>query len=445
MTHDVLAHHNADALAPVASADWRGMLRAGHVAVGLLLGGFLIWSVSARLDGAAVAPGVVETESSRKTIQHLEGGIVRELLVRNGDKVVENQLLIRLDPVRFEAQNDLYRNQLAMLLAQEARLMAEYDMKPALVMPPEVTERAQQPSVAPVVADQTRAFQTRREEMLRNVQLAQSDIDQARRDLEQSVVDARTATGTLESVTKELESLMPLYDKQLVTMSRINPLQREKLRLEGIIEGSKVQQQKLTERIDGLELKKRQVQQEYRRDASTTLIDVRKMISDARQQIILADDSQKRTEIRAPIAGTVQQMKFFTIGGVVRPGDPILDIIPSRDELVIQAQIKPDDADRVTPGMNAEVKFPAFNYWGSQVIRGHVRSISRDRVVENEGKNIYFASEIVVDQATVPPAIEGRLSAGMSASVIVSTGKRTVAEYLVKPITERFDKSMRER
>jgi HlyD family type I secretion membrane fusion protein len=445
MTHDVLTHSGAEALAPVASADWRGMLRIGHIAVLVLLGGFLVWALTARLDGAAVAPGVVETESSRKTIQHLEGGIVKEILVRNGDKVAANQLLMRLDPVRFEAQNDLYRNQLAILLAQDARLMAEYDMRPELKMPPEVMERAQQPSVAPVVADQERAFQSRREDMLRNVHLAQTDIDQARRDLEQTRVDAATATSTLESITQELDSLMPLFEKQLVTTSRINPLQREKLRLQGIVEGSKVQQNKLNERIEGLELKKRQAQEDYRKDASTQLIDVRKLLSDARQQIILADDSQKRTEIRAPLAGTVQQLKVFTIGGVVRPGDPIMDVIPSQDELVIQAQIKPDDADRVTSGMAAEIKFPAFNYWGSQVIRGHVRSISRDRVVEADGKNIYFASEIVVDRSTVPSAIEGRLSAGMSASVLVSTGKRTVAEYLVKPITERFDRSMRER
>jgi HlyD family type I secretion membrane fusion protein len=421
------------------------MLRTGHIAVGVLLGGFLIWALTARLDGAAVAAGVVEAESSRKTIQHLEGGIVKELLVRNGDKVVENQLLMRLDPVRFEAQNDLYRNQLAILLAQEARLMAEYEMRPVLILPTDVTDRAQQPSVAPVVADQARAFQTRREEMLRNVLLAQSDIDQARRDLEQSAVDTRTATGTLDSITRELESLLPLYEKQLVTTTRINPLEREKLRLQGLIDGAKVQQSKLAERIEGLELKKKQAQEDYRKEASTGLIDVRKMISDARQQVILADDSQKRTEIRAPISGTVQQMKFFTIGGVVRPGDPIMDVIPSKDELVIQAQIKPDDADRVSTGMSAEIKFPAFNYWGAQVIRGNVRSVSRDRIVESEGKNIYFASEIVVDRSTVPPSIEGRLLAGMSASVIISTGRRTVAEYLVKPVTERFEKSMRER
>lgn len=445
MTNDVLARSGVEALAPVASADWRGMLRTGHIMVGVLLGGFLIWAMTARLDGAAVAPGVVEAETSRKTIQHLEGGIVKELLVRNGDKVVPEQLLVRLDPIRFEAQTDLYRNQLAILLAQEARLMAEYDMKPALVMPQVVMDRARQPSVAPVVADQARAFQARRDEMLRNVQLAQSEIDQAKRDLEQTTVDANTANGTLASIAGELESLLPLYRRQLVTTSRVNPLEREKLRLEGIIEGAKVQQHKLTERIDGLEVKKRQVEQEYRREASTQLIDVRKLISDAHQQIILADDSQKRAEIRAPIAGTVQQIKFFTIGGVVKPGEPIMDIIPSKDELVIQAQIKPDDADRVTPGMIAEIKFPAFNYWGSQVIRGHVRSVSRDRIVENEGKNIYFASEIIVDRSTVPPAIEGRLLAGMSSSVIISTGRRTVAEYLIKPITERFEKSMRER
>lgn len=421
------------------------MLNVGYVIVFVLLGGFTVWAMTAQLDGGAVAMGVVEAESSRKTIQHLEGGIVKKLLVRNGDRVAENQLLLRLDPIRSDAQNDLYRNQLAILLAQEARLITEYEMRPTLVMPAEVTERADQPSVTPVLADQNRAFQSRREALLRNFQIAQSEIDQARRDQEQGQIDAGTAARTLESVSKELEGLIPLFERQLVAVTRINPLEREKLRLQGIIDGAKVQFVKLNEKIDALELKKQLVEEEYRRDASISLVDVRKMISDVRQQIILTQDSQKRTDIVAPIAGTVQQMKVFTVGGVVRAGEPILDLIPLTDELVVQAQIKPDDADRVSAEMNAEIRFPAFNYWGARAIRGTVRSISRDRVVESDGKNIYFAAEILVDRSTLPPTIDGKLLAGMSASVIILTGKRTIAEYLIKPISDRFEKSMRER
>jgi HlyD family type I secretion membrane fusion protein len=444
MTDDLIVLGSSD-LVPRVSTDWQATLRLGYLAIFGLLGGFVLWAVTARLDGAAVAAGVVEVESNRKTVQHLEGGIVKELLVRNGDYVAKDQLLIRLDPLRTEAQNDLYKNQLAILLAQEARLVTEYNLKGELVMPREVIARAAEPSVAPVIADQGRQFQSRRNELTRNLDVAQAEIAQAVQDIHQNKVDFDTAVAMLENVTRELDALMPLYQKQLVPTTRITTLEREKVRLQGAIAGAKIQAVKLRERLSELRLKKTQVEQDYQKDASTALLDVRKALSDVRQQIVLADDSQRRTEIRAPTAGTVQQLKVFTVGGVIKPGDPILDLVPVKDELVVRAQISPDDIDRVSPNMSAELKFPAFNYWGKKAIRGTVRSISRDRIVENDGKTIYFAAEIVVDRTTLPPMISGKLLAGMTSNVLIETGKRTVADYLVRPLVERFDKSMRER
>jgi multidrug efflux pump subunit AcrA (membrane-fusion protein) len=138
-------------------------------------------------------------------------------------------------------------------------------------------------------------------------------------------------------------------------------------------------------------------------------------------------------------------MRVFTLGGVIKPGEAILDIVPARDELVIRAKITPDDADRIVPGMKAELKFPAFNYWGSREISGTLRTLSRDRIVENDGKDIYFAAEIVVDKATLPASILDRLTAGMTANVLIGTEPRTVADYLLRPLVERFQDSMRER
>lgn len=431
--------------APDPPSDWKAMLRVGHFIIFGFLGGFALWAATARLDSAAVAPGVIQAESNRKTVQHLEGGIVKEILTRDGDLVAQNQILIRLDPVRFEAQSDLYRNQLAILLAQEARLDAEYQLKPTFAMPREVLDRIDNSSVAPVIADQNRLFRTRRDELDRNIQVAQSGIEQAQKDQEQNRVDAATASATLASVAQELDAILPLYQKQLVATSRITPLQREKLRLQGVIDGAKIQAVKLGERVTELELRKKQFQQDYRKEASTALVDIRRMISDARQQMVIAEDAQARSEIRAPIAGVVQQMKVFTVGGVIRPGEPILDIAPVNDDLVVRAQILPDDVDRVAAGMEAELRFPAFNYWGARKITGHVRSISRDRIVENEGRNVYFAAEIVVDRSTLPADVVARLIAGMTANAIILTGRRTVADYLLKPILERFDRSLRER
>jgi HlyD family type I secretion membrane fusion protein len=444
MAHELLADSTGP-MHPTASSDWKATVRLGQFVIFGLLGGFMLWAGTARLDGAAVAAGVVEAESNRKTVQHLEGGIVKELLVRNGDRVAEDQVLIRLDPLRMEAQNDQNKNTLAIFLAQEARLVSEYELRPDLVMPQEVLDRLSDPSVAPVVADQTRMFKSRRDELLRNLAVAQSEIDQVRKDIEQNRVDYSTGVGTLSSITKELDSLMPLLEQKLVPMTRVTTLEREKLRLQGVIDGAKIQETKNNERLRELELRKTQAQQDYQKDASSSLVDVRKQLSDTRQQLLMTEDAQKRTEIRAPIAGTVQQMKIFTVGGVIRPGDAILDIVPIKDELVVRAQVQPDDVDRISAGMHAEIKFPAFNYWGEKAIRGIVQSVSRDRIVDNDGKTIYFAAEVVVDKSTLPPQIGSRLLAGMTSNVIILTGERTVASYLLKPLVERFDKSMRER
>jgi HlyD family type I secretion membrane fusion protein len=435
----------AEDLVPQASADWRGSLRQGYVVIALFLGGFALWAMIARLDGAAVADGVVAVESNRKTIQHLEGGIVQEILVRNGDAVEAGEELLRLDPTRANATTTLYQNQLAILLAQEARLLAETELKRALVMPQEVASRALEPSVAPVVADQNRLFETRLEELDRNLQVADSELAQAEKDIEQNRVELATARATLTNIGQELDALLPLYERQLVATTRIKPLQREKLRLEGVIEGGELQAKKLATKLEEVRLKRAQAEQDYRKDASSQLIDIRKTISDVRQNIVISEDGRKRGVIRAPIAGTVQELKVFTIGGVIRPGEPILDIVPAKDELVVRAKIRPDDIDRVTPGMTAELKFPAFHYWGGDVITGTLRSLSRDRIVDDQGRDVYFAAEVLVDKGTLPAQIDGKLMAGMTADVLIKTEPRTVANYLLRPLVARFEKSMRER
>ncbi len=435
-----------DGLAPVPSADWRRVARLGYVAVFVGFGMFIAWAATARLDGAAVASGVVAVESNRKTIQHLEGGIVREILVRDGDIVSKGQVLLRLDPTRVDAQGETYRNQLAALLAQETRLLAERDGATALSFPVEVEQRSTQPAVAAVIFDQRRLFETRRDVLQRNLNLAESQIEQIRKESEQNTSDMATARATLENVHKELGPLRQLLQRKLVSVSRVMPLEREKLRLEGVIANGTLQAQKLKERLVEAELKRNQVLADYRQEVSTQLLDVRKLLSDVRQQLIVAEDAQRRFELKAPIAGAVQQMRIFTVGGVIRPGDPVLDIVPANDILVIQAKLSPLDVDRVGPGLMAEIRFPSFRYFGTDVVRGTLRSVSRDRLLEdNTNRDPYFAAEVTVDRASIPAEFGNRLTAGIPADVIIPTEGRTVMVYLLDPLFERFNKSLRER
>ncbi|MCA0399823.1 MAG: HlyD family type I secretion periplasmic adaptor subunit [Proteobacteria bacterium] len=431
--------------APKPSADWQAMSRRGYYVVFGALGAFVLWALLTRLDSAAIAPGVVSSESSRKTIQHLEGGIVQEILVRDGALVKANDVLIRLDPTRFDTQNDLFKNQFAISLAQEARLMAEFNGAAEITWPQEVLTRASEQAVAPVIADQKRLFESRRTALTRNLGIADSQIEQIRKEIQQSQNDIQTAQATLNQVQAEYDDLEPLYKRRLVPTTRMAPLERERLRLQGVVANGDIVITKLKERLTELELKRQQVQQDYRQEASIALVEVRKLLSDQRQQLLLTADLQRRAEIRAPISGTVQQMRVFTVGGVIRPGEQIMDIAPLGDDLVIRAKISPADIDRVAVGARAELKFSSLHYWGQGAVFGAIRSLSRDRITEEMTRESYFAAELVVDKATIPDEIRGKLVAGLPVEVIITTGERNVATYLLQPITDRLARSMRER
>lgn len=433
-------------LAPLPSADWRSTARVGRAIVLVGFGAFVGWASLARLDGAAVSSGVVAVESNRKTVQHLEGGIVREILVRDGDIVAQGQVLLRLDPTRVDAQSETYRSQVAALQAQETRLLVERDVGSVLSFPPEVVRRSADGAVAAVIADQKQVFEVRRAALQSNLSVADAQIEQIRKESEQNTSDLATARATYDNVVGELVPLRGLLQQKLVAVSRVMPLEREKLRLEGVIASGELQAKKLHERLVEAELKRKQVLSDYRQESSTQLLDVRRQLSDARQQLVVAEDAQRRYELKAPIAGTVQQMRIFTVGGVLRPGDPVLDIVPITDMLVIQAKISPLDVDRVTQGMHAEIRFPSFRYFGADIITGSLRSVSRDRLIEdNASREPYFAAEVTVDRSSIPAVFANRLTAGIPADVVIPTEPRSVMSYLLTPIYERFDKSMRER
>jgi HlyD family type I secretion membrane fusion protein len=434
-----------ETLPPPASSDWLPTVRVGYGIVGLALGAFVAWSLIARLDGAALAAGVVSVESNRKTIQHLEGGIVREILVRDGTVVEEGQVLIRLDRTKAESIDDLYRNQLAIQLAQEARLIAERDGAGSMTLPKEAVELSNDPSVERAISDQRKQFDSRRETLLRTTEVANAQIAQAVKESEQNEIDNKTARHTLRNVTQELDVLRGLFEKNLVSMTRVTTLEREKLRLEGVIASTDVGAVKLKEKIQELTLRRDQAIQDYHEEAATRLADLQKSITELRQQVIIAHDTRRRIDVRAPIAGVVQQLRVFTIGGVVRPGDPILDLVPVSDTLIIKARISPLDADRVIADMEAEIRFPSFRHLGVKIVRGKVKTISRDRLLDETTREPYFDAQVGVERKDLPAGIVEKLTAGMPADVIIPTGERTVFDYLVAPLVERFQTSMRER
>jgi membrane fusion protein, S-layer protein transport system len=346
---------------PSADTDWKQPIIVGFVVIAAAFGIFGGWSALARLDAAAVAAGVVTVESNRKTVQHLEGGIVSAILARDGDRVSQGDLLLRLDPTRAEASAELYRSQLAAARAAEARLVAERDSRDSLILPREVMERQSDPIVAEAIADQLRQFQARRDTLQRQVDVMDAQMLQIHKEIEALQGNREIATAQKVFVVRELGGLRDLWEKRLVDLTKLSFTEREHLRLEGAIAQAGIDIARAEQRIREVELRIEQLRQERREDASRQLPDLRKLIGDLRQQIIVAEDQRRRTEIRAPASGTVQQLRIFTIGGVLRPGDPILDIVPDSEELIVRARVSPLDVHAVRVGMPAEVRFPAFH------------------------------------------------------------------------------------
>jgi HlyD family type I secretion membrane fusion protein len=435
--------------APVVSTDWRIMLWIGASVIVFTFGMLGGWSAVARIDSAVVADGTVAIESNRKTIQHLEGGIVREILVRDGDMVHQGDTLLRLDPTRNAAADLGYRQQLAIATVLQARLMAQRDMRDRISLPAEVTAAEGDPLIMNAIRDNQSQFDNRRESLVRGIEVIDKQIAQARDEIKQADSDQKTAQQQIDSINIELPNLKKLFAIGLVSIPRVTTLERQLIQIQGQLETAQISKRKANEKVGELQARIDQLKQDYRQEAANALPDVRKTISDARQQLTIANDALQRIDIKAPVTGTVQQLKIFTVGGVIRPGDAILDIVPSSDVLVVRAKVMPVDVDRVLIGDPVEIRVPQFVRFELKPIMGTVRSVSRDSITDPAGPTgqaqPYFAVEVAVDRASIPEKISARLSAGMTVDAIIRTRERTVLSYLVAPLRNRLAKSMRER
>lgn len=423
--------------------DWRVPAIAGYV---LIVGTFLVlggWSAFARLDSAITATGVVSAETNRKTVQHLEGGIVREIHVREGQHVQAGQVLFRLDRTQAKAGYELQRNQLDSAIAQEARLIAERDGQDQIALPQELLDRADDPNVKRAIADQVAQFQERCGSLKGGVQILDAKIDQYQLEIEGLKQERSGTANQLGFVNEELVDVRHLFEKQLTQKSRLMLLERERSRLEGLIGRSTADESKARNGIEEARLQIRQLRQKFQEDVANSMLETRQKINDLREKVRVAQDVLSRVDILSPSTGVAQNLRVFTSSGVVKAGEPMVDVVPERDALIVQAHVQPQDTENLQPGMPAEVRFSSFQTRILPIIVGKVETISRDRLVDEQTKQPYFLAQVVVDD--IPSFVKDRLSAGMPADVIFPTGERTVLDYLVRPLKDRLRIVMREK
>jgi HlyD family type I secretion membrane fusion protein len=403
------------------------------------------WAALAPLDSALMTSGVVIVESHRKAIQHLEDGIVQEILVRDGQDVKSGQVLIRLDDTQPRTALELLVDEEDAFTAQEARLIAERDDSSIISFPQELLARGNDPKVAEAILGEQTTFESRRDSL--NQQIG---ILTARKAENERVVaglkDEQTALETqIALIQNETDSVQQMVAKGLEPVPRLLALQRNTADLSG-------QRGQLIEKISQVDLNSGETQLQIVNLKNERLDDVLKDLRDVQgkrfdllDRIQAARDVLNRTVMAAPVAGKVVNLEVHTKGAVIRPGDTVMEIVPVRDQLDVEAHLRPEDADDVYVGMSARVNLSAYKQRRLPMITGTVTNVSADRITDPRTGQSYFVATVSVDRSALKNFPDARLIPGMPVEVALDTGSRTALEYLFEPIRDVMRKGMRER
>ena len=428
------------------SDNYRHVALIGYGVIFLTFGVVGGWAALAPLGSAVIGPAVVAVENNRKTVQAPpEGGIVRQIQVHEGDKVKANQVLFALDSTSTHANYEIAQNELFTYLAQEARLTAERDDRSTITFPQELLSAQNDPTAQRAMTDELKQFAERRGTQAGQVGILNSRIDQSRTEIK-GIQDQQTSMQQeVDLLTDEINGLQTLYDKGLVPKPRLLAVQRERSSMEGQIGRLIADRSKTDKEIGETTLQIRQIKQTFDQDVSKELGEVSAKISEVRQRYAVAQDQASRINVTAPVSGSAQSLRVFTVGAVIRPGDPLVDIVPDSEEMIVQAHFSPNDIENVHEGQAVEVRFPSFHDRTLPGISGTIRSVSTDRLVDEQTHAPYYLAIVVVRPDQLPKALRGRLLAGMPSQVTVPTGQRTVLQYMTDPLMRTLQTSMREK
>lgn len=438
-------HHVADGEPGAkASSNARPYMLSGVAVVLCVFGGLGAWAALAPLSGAVIAPGVIVVDSNQKTVQHLEGGIVSEIFVRDGDRVAAGDRLVRLDDTRAAANLAILDGQLHVLRARETRLLAERDNKETLAFPNDLLALKDRADILAILEGEQDQRQTRR-----------ATLDGEMAIIEERVAQFRDEIGGLESqvaakirqialIDRELDGLRQLYEKGYAPLTRILALEREAERLAGERGEHTAEIARARGGIGEAELEIVQLRKTFREEVVADLRDAQTQIFDLSQRRVAAADDVRRVEVRAPIGGIVMGLGIHTLGGVVSPGQPILSIVPSNDQLVVEAQVAPNDIDKVTIGLTAIVRLSAFNLRTTPELLGDVVTVSPDRYVDEATGHQYYKARVAIRDSELAHLDGLELLPGMPAEVFINTGERKALSYFVKPFADRLARTFRE-
>ncbi len=419
-------------------------LYAGVFVFVLLVFGFGLWAALTPLASGVHVMGKVAVETNRKTVDHLEGGIVKEILVQEGSQVRKGDPLIVLEGTQTRANREVAFARFAASLVAEARLLAERGGGERFALPADLAQHAADERVRTAMQGQMQLLRERRQLYLEQVAAQQQRVEQSRQ--QAAVIEANRNTNAAQFAIAERENsaVQTLFGQGFATATQARATERELARLRGEAQALEAESRRVQAVQDEARRQLEIAHASYRREVSEQLDTVRANVREAREQMEAADDGVRRSVIRAPQEGQIVGLMVHTVGGVVPPGAPLMFIVPEHEKLLIDGQIKPLDASYVRPGMPAEAKFSGLPKRTSPLLRGHVLTVSTDTLNDpKSGLSFYLVRvEIGADQMR---RLEGtNVTPGMPVELLLEADSRTMLEYLVAPWWDLFRKAMRE-
>lgn len=428
----------------IGFADSRRIILSGLLVIAVFFGIGGVWVSVAEITGAVIASGEVRVDTERKTVQHLEGGIVREILVRNGDHVAAGQPLILLDSSRIVAATDQVRLQIVAAQLDDLRLQAEKSLADHVDWPQQNSDIPQH-KYTELLASASKVFSSGRRALQNQTALLSKQIDQLHQQDLSIAGRLQAEQQIVATLQEELTAKMVLFEQQYIDKTSILALRRAIAEHQGQQAQLRGSQAELRERVAEFQLRGNALENEYRQQAINQQSQVQQRLFDLQQQLLPLLDARKRLTISAPVAGEVVALQVHSEGGVISPGQPILDIVPHDSPLIVECHIMVKDITHVFKGQEADVQLIAFEQRTTPKILGHVVYISADRILQRTpyGEQPMYVVHVELDKQQLNEN-DLYLTAGMPAAIFIRTTPRTVLDYAIEPLKENFDRALRE-
>ncbi|MDF1756961.1 MAG: HlyD family type I secretion periplasmic adaptor subunit [Legionellaceae bacterium] len=424
------------------SPDIKKIIIFSIIVISVFIGGFVLWATLATLESASIAPGSVIVAGNRRVIQHLEGGIIQKIYVHDGSYVKEADLLIKLKDTSAKVTSSINKNEFWTLMGTQARIHAELNNK-KIKFPKQMTD-LNSPEIQSIIKLQSNLLKANKQHFKSTVGVYKQRVQQLQHEITGTMAIIQSNKEQREYIEKELNDAKILVEKRLIKQSRYYALQREFSGITGKKGELAAKLAEINQKIGETKLQVLSIKDKHRKELLDELHETQKRLHEMQQRGITSSDILSRTEIRAPISGTIVNLQFHTRGGVIRSGETIMDIVPKHESLIIDAKLNPLDIDSVYPGLQAKVTLTGLSQRNTPRLLGLVTHVSADAIIDPNTQSPYFRIKIKIFNKELKKLVNKKLYPGMPAEAMIITHKTSPWVYFTKPIIRSFNRAFRE-